>query len=127
VATSTERVRRMRERQRASLEPAPGEVPRDPSELIAPFVEETLAALELGDQDAAAAQLARRYAAAIDCAADSSAALRAFGPPLTRLLSELQATPASRKTASKPPGLKAVNPVRDLRTAHAAFMSGKRS
>jgi hypothetical protein len=121
MATSTERMRRLRERQRAGLEPA--EVPplRDADELLAPAVEETLAALKLGDRDAGAAQMARLYAAAIDEARDPVMALRVFGPLLVKVLESLRATPASRARAGErpkpPPGPPSA--LSKLRAAHA--------
>lgn len=49
---------------------------RSADELVAPAVAETLATLTLAEPDAGAAQLARRYAAAIDNAADIAEQLR---------------------------------------------------
>lgn len=46
---------------------------RDADELIAPAVEATISACQLQDADAALAKLARRYAAAIDRAAELAA------------------------------------------------------
>lgn len=69
---------------------------RDAAELLAPAVEEAIAALRLEDQDIAAVQLARRYAAAIDGASDPVGALRYLGPQLLSALESLGATPAAR-------------------------------
>ncbi|HEY1914251.1 MAG TPA: hypothetical protein VGH27_01635 [Streptosporangiaceae bacterium] len=96
MATSTDRVRRFRERQRQLLEPADPPPVRDADELLAPAVEETIEALKLRERDAGAAQLARGYAASIDHAKDPAAALRVFGPLLLKSLEALGATPASR-------------------------------
>lgn len=59
-------------------------------------VEETLAALGLGPEDAAAGQLARAYPAAVDGAECPVLALARIGGQLLRVLTALQATPASR-------------------------------
>lgn len=69
---------------------------RDAAELLAPAVEETIAALRLEEQDVAAVKLARRYAAAIDDAVDPVGALRYLGPQLLSVLESLGATPAAR-------------------------------
>jgi hypothetical protein len=53
----------MRARQAAAGVPLRVSGPRDADELVAPAVAETVAALELQPEDAAAVQLARRYAA----------------------------------------------------------------
>lgn len=70
---------------------------RPVDDLIAPDVAETLKKLTaLSAEDAAAVKLARRYAAAIDGAADQDAALAMFGPKLLAVLEQLGATPKSR-------------------------------
>lgn len=69
---------------------------KDAGELLAPAVEATIASLRLEQQDAAAVKLARRYAAAIDDAADPIGALRYLGPQLLSVLESLGATPAAR-------------------------------
>lgn len=120
MATSTERVRAFRARQRAAIEAPPGVPLRDADELLGPAVDGTLAALKLGERDAAAAQLARRYAAAVDGAKDPAAALRVFGPLLGKALAELHATPASRKGIVKRPEQAGPNRVAQLRAAHMA-------
>ena len=101
--TSAERMRALRARRAAGLTPAEGQAPRDAAELLSPAVEETLSALQLTEQDAAAAQLARRYAKVIDQARDPAWAARWLGPELLRCLDALQATPASRKAAKPQP------------------------
>src|SRR6266567_7325925 len=97
-------MRRLRARQAAAIEPSGSPGLRDAGELLAPAVAETVMALGLGGKDAAVAQLARRYAAVIDGAESPGAALRAFGPPLLKVLESLGATPAGRA------GLKAARP-----------------
>jgi len=72
---------------------------REVSELLYPAVCETVASLELGSQDAAAAKLAKRYARIIDEAnpgKDYAWALRWLGPELHKVLESLGATPAAR-------------------------------
>jgi len=108
----------MRERQAAGLLPVDGQAPRDPDELVGPAVEETLAALGLGERDAAAAQLARRYASPIDTCRDAAWGYRWLGPLLLACLTELQATPASRKAAK--PGPQGPSRLEQLRAARAA-------
>jgi hypothetical protein len=68
-------MRRLRERRAAAL-PIDGEPPRLRDELLLPAVEETLAALKLGESDRSATQLARRYAKVIDEARDPAWSLR---------------------------------------------------
>jgi hypothetical protein len=81
--------------------PVNSEPPRPADERLLPAVEETLAALELGEGDQAAAQLARRYAKVIDEARDQAWAMRWISPHLLETLTALQATPMSRP-APKP-------------------------
>lgn len=81
-------------------EPVTGNL-QDASHLMAPVVEQTISALNLSDKDAAAAQIARRYAACIDwslrAGPDKHAwALRWIGPLLQTALDDLGATPAAR-------------------------------
>ena len=113
----------MRERQAAALLPAEGHTPRDPDELLLPAVEETLAALELGERDAAAAQMARQYAKVIDTCRDAAWGYRWLGPLLLACLAELQATPASRKTAKPAP--RGPNRLDQLRAARNAAPAGR--
>jgi hypothetical protein len=100
-------MRRMRERQAAAIEPYRSPAPRDVDELLAPAIGETITALELGGKDVAAAQLARRYAAAIDQARSPAAALRALGPLLLKALESLGATPAARSAKARKPDQRA--------------------
>lgn len=121
MSTSAERMRRLRERQRAALEPVPDAAERDPEELLAPAVETTLGALALGGRDAGIAQVARRLARAIDDAKDPAAALRVLGPQLHKALEALGATPASRARmpAAKTPRQGPPSALAQLRAAHA--------
>jgi hypothetical protein len=121
MSTSTERMRRLRERRAASIEADPDAHLRDADDLLGPAVEETLAALKLGPEHAGAAQLARSYARVIDQARDPVWALRWIGPNLMAILTSLRATPASR--ASAKPERTGPNKVAQLRAAHAATVS----
>jgi hypothetical protein len=106
MSTSTERMRRLRERRAAGLLPAEGEAPRPEDERLAPALEETIAALELKPEDAGVVQLARRYVDVIDKARDQTYAIRWIGPLLLDTLKVLQATPQSRQvvmSAARPP------------------------
>jgi hypothetical protein len=95
MSTSAERMRRLRERRKAEIEP--GEpVVRDAAELLAPAVARTVEALGLGDQDDAAARLAHCLALAIDRADKPASALRWIGPELLKVLEALGATPMAR-------------------------------
>lgn len=92
---------------------------RDASELLGPAVAGTLAALTLKPEDAAAAKLAQRYAAAIDTAGAPAEILDKLGPKLLAALESLGATPAARArlkegrpASARPGGLAA------LRQAH---------
>jgi hypothetical protein len=125
MSTSTERMRRLRERRAAGLIPVDGRPPLAEEDRLAPAVEESIAALKLGEEHAAAAMIARRYAEAIDQARDQAWALRWIGPNLLRALTELQATPASRP-ASRRPGPERPNQVQRLRAAHAQHPAKRR-
>lgn len=65
---------------------------------ITAAIETTLAALTLDDADTAAAELARKYAAAIDALepADVPRLIGTIGPSLLKALEALGATPAAR-------------------------------
>ena len=102
MSTSTERMRRLRERRAAALTPIDGDPPRPDDDLLLPAVEESITALELGEDGQAAAQLARQYARVIDRASDQAWALRWIGPLLMASLESLRATPMSRKGEVKP-------------------------
>lgn len=92
--------------------------------LLAPALEQTLAALALKPEDAAAAQLARRLAATIDAAPageERGKTLWHLAPQLLTTLKELGATPAARaaltKAITNEP--KPVSALEELRAAHA--------
>lgn len=82
---------------------------RDVSELLWPAVQETIAALGLGSEDAAARKLAQRYAQIIDGlpeqgserSRDQAWGLRWIGPELLRTLDALGATPDARARIAK--------------------------
>lgn len=74
---------------------------RSADSLILPDVRETLARLELSPEDAAAGQLARRYAAAIDAAITPADVLNDLGPKLLAVLEALGATPRARAAVVK--------------------------
>ena len=117
MSTSAERMRALRARRAAAIEPAEDARPGE----LAPSVEQTLAALDLDDKDAAAAQLAAVYAQVIDQARDSAWAARWIGPLLLQALAELHATPASRKAGKpKEPAKRVPTRVAQLRQAHAS-------
>jgi hypothetical protein len=108
-------MRQMRARRAREIE-APGDAAplRDAAGLMVPEVERTLDALRLGERDAGNAQLARRYAAAIDGAENPAAALARLGPPLARVLAELGRTARRRPERAGPSRLD------ELREARAA-------
>ena len=124
MSTSTERMRRLRERRAAEhaaeLAPVPDASPRDPDDCLLPAVEASIGALELGERDQAAAQLARRLAAVIDEAASPFAALRWLGPELLKCLESLGATPAARAKLPKPEAPRQPSQLDRLRSARAA-------
>ena len=118
-------MRALRARRAAAIEPGEEGGPR---ELLTPSVGQTLAALELDDKDAAAAQLAAVYARVIDEAQDPAWAARWIGPLLLQALAELHATPASRKAGQpKNPPKRGPTRVAQLRQAHTATVKGKRA
>lgn len=123
MSTSADRMRRLRERRAASLGPADGAGLRDAEDLLGPAVEETLAALKLGERDAGAVQLARRYAGAIDAAQDQAYAMRWLGPLLLKALMSLGATPAARAGAKPARAPAGPNQLARLRAAHAAAVA----
>jgi hypothetical protein len=94
---------------------------RDASELLWPAVQESLAALGLGSEDAAARKLAQRYAQVIDGlpdrgdgtserAHDQAWGLRWMGPLLLDALDRLGATPAARAQIAGKAGKGGENP-----------------
>ena len=102
MSTSTERMRRLRERRAKAIEADTARL-RDTGELLAPAVAETLAALDLKSEDAAAAHLALRYAQIIDECRDPAWGLRWVGPHMLAALESLGATPVSRAKLKKDP------------------------
>jgi hypothetical protein len=116
MSTSAERMRRLRERRASALIPVDGPCPLPEADQLTPAIEETLGALQLAERDAAAAQLARRYAVAIDQAADPAYAMRWLGPELLKVLTSLQATPAARP--ARKPERSRPNQIERLRAAH---------
>jgi hypothetical protein len=118
VSTSRERMARLRERRAAALEADPDAARlRDADELLSPAVAETIGALGLDGQDAAAARLALRYAQIIDECRDPSWGLRWIGPELLRVLAELGATPLSRVKVRKDTGPREPSALDRLRQA----------
>lgn len=95
VSSSAVRMARLRAR-RAAEESRLRLVPPPPAELLLPSVEATIAALNLGPEDAAIAALARLLASTMDELEDQAVALRRLGPLLRRVLAQLHATPMSR-------------------------------
>jgi hypothetical protein len=85
--------------------------------LLAPAVEDTISAVASEPRLAGAAQLARRYAEAIDTADDHPQALRELGPRLLDALAAIGATKTAAKavTAANAPGR-----LTQLRAAHGA-------
>lgn len=89
---------------------------RDADDLLVPAVRETLGALDVQAEDAAAVRLALRYAKTIDDHLDADGqhdyawAVRWIGPLLIDALEQLGATPAARarlktgKTTEAPVG-----------------------
>jgi hypothetical protein len=96
-------MRRLRERRAAGLIPVEGPAPLALADQLAPAVEESIAALDPGESDQAAAQIARRYAQIIDRSSDQAWSLRWLGPLLLASLESLRATPMSRKERKPAP------------------------
>src|SRR5260370_24633883 len=101
MGASTARMRRLRQR-RVAEQSRPRLGPLDSSESLVLAVDETVAALGLGAEDAGVAQLARQLARTIDGLEDQAYALVRFGPRLLRVLAALQATPMARARAAAP-------------------------
>jgi hypothetical protein len=79
---------------------------RDSEDLLVPAVADTVAALALKPEDAAAVKLAQRYAAAIDDSAYEgtrahASAMRWIAPQLLAVLESLGATPVARTRLAK--------------------------
>ncbi|MGH3190015.1 MAG: terminase small subunit [Streptosporangiaceae bacterium] len=99
---------------------------RDADELLWPAVEQSLAKLELGDQDSGAAKLAQLYAQVIDKLPDEAPrgfpdrrwGARWIAPLLLDCLEQLGATPAARARVKG--GKQADAPVSQLAKLRAA-------
>lgn len=114
-------MRRMRARRaRGVLPPEDGPAPRDPDDLVLPAVEESIGALGLADEDAAAAQLARGYARILDTARDPVWAMRWYGPELLKALEALGATPLARARLKRSPDKPGPSRLDALRAARSA-------
>ena len=74
---------------------------QDADWLMLVAVRETLAALDLGPEDAAAAKLAETIAANMDASTDGVYCARWLAPELLKVLAELGATPAARAAIKK--------------------------
>jgi hypothetical protein len=98
--TPAERKRAQRARERAGLEEGE-QVLRAVDDMLGPAIAETIAALELGPEHAAAVKLAERYAKCIDRAQDVGYAARWIGPLLLDALDALGATPVARARLDK--------------------------
>jgi hypothetical protein len=92
---------------------------RSVDNLIAPAVTETVDALDLAPEDAAAVRLAKQYAAAIDDAPmdERVKVLSDLGPRLLTALTELGATPKARAAAMKGGGTRAESRLAAIRAA----------
>jgi hypothetical protein len=121
-ASSAERVRAFRARQRAALEADPDAPLRDADELLSPAIAETLAALDLKPEDAAAARLAEVLAVTIDRARSQEWAARWLAPELLRVLAALEATPASRPQQEQAPA--APSGLNQFRSVHRKTFPG---
>lgn len=84
---------------------------------LGPAVAETISALSLTPQDAAAARLAERYAREVDDAEDPAEMLDRLGPKLLSALVQLGATPAARAAVLKGGATGAPNRLDVLRAA----------
>ena len=120
MSTSAERMRRMRERRAKAIESDAARL-RDAGELLAPAVAETLEALGLKPEDAAAAHLALRYAQIIDECRDPAWGLRWIGPHMLAALESLHATPMSRAKLKKDPGPHVPNRLDELRMRRRTY------
>jgi hypothetical protein len=124
VSTSTERMRRLRERraadQAAALMPVPDAPPRDPEDCLLPACEATIAALRLDEPPfQAMAAMLRVLAQAIDEAADQAVAMRVLGPELRRVLEAVGGTPAARaKMPQRAPQRSAPSRIAIIRNEH---------
>jgi hypothetical protein len=113
----------MRARRKAALQAADAaEIALRPAgDLLEPAVRETLDALGLDGQDAAAAQLAVQMARTIDRCKDPSWGYRWLAPELLRILGELGGTPRARSKATQkrdPVRSAQASRIQELRAAH---------
>jgi hypothetical protein len=92
---------------------------RSADTLFAPAVHDALNALQIAAEDVAAAQLARRYAEALDKAPDDAEVLAEFGPKLLSVLTALGATPRGRaalgRKSAQPRGTRRLEVLRAAR------------
>ena len=95
---------------------------RDADELLSPAIAETLAALDLKPEDAAAARLAEVLAVTIDRARSQEWAARWLAPELLRVLAALEATPASRPQQEQAPA--APSGLNQFRSVHRKTFPG---
>lgn len=93
---------------------------RDADDLLVPAVRETLNALDVQAEDAAAVRLALRYAHTIDSNADTAWAMRWIGPLLLDALEQLGATPAARARLGKKAADAPVGQLAKIRAARRA-------
>ena len=118
--TPAERKAAQRARERARLEE--GEhVLRAVDDMLGPAIAQTIAALDLGPEHAAAVKLAERYAKVIDRAQDVGYAARWIGPLLLEVLAELGATPAARAKLPRKPDPKVPSQLDKLRMARRTY------
>ena len=98
---------------------------RDAKAMIAPAIEQMVADLDPPASDGPLLALVRRQAAVIDAMPDAVAVtmLPNHSGQLLRALAELEDRARKR---GRQDGPRPVNPVRELRAGHAAFMSGRR-
>ena len=119
----------MRARRAAAIEAASDAHLRDAADLLAPAIAETLASLDLGAENAAAAKVAQRYAEVIDQAKDQAWAMRWLGPLLLDALEQLGATPAAKAKqqgkSTKRLGGTTPNRIQALRIQHQESSRGR--
>jgi hypothetical protein len=77
---------------------------RDAADTLVAAVEQAINHLDLTEMDAAAAQLARKYAAVIDNCDNQEWAMRWVAPGLLDALESLGATPLARTRIKQKPG-----------------------
>jgi hypothetical protein len=118
--SDVERKRAQRSRERGGLEE--GEhVLRAVDDMLGPAVAETIEALGLAPEHAAAAKLAERYAKVLDRAQDPAWAMRWIGPLLLEVLAELGATPMAKTRLPKDTGPREPSALDKLRLARRQY------